>query len=340
MDGRRVTAGGRVVVGGAINTDLVGRTARYPRQGETVTGTSFAMFGGGKGGNQAVAAVRSGANVSIVGGVGDDAFGYDRLADLVGDGIDTTAVQRIAGVSSGVALIEVEDGGDNRILYVPGATLVVEPGWAVAALGPEPIAVLLLTLELGPLVIDALLDRARRDGATVVLNATPEPKRAVVLLGQIGVLIVNESEALALAGDDGIENTAVHDWAAIAGTLRDRGATAVLITLGGQGALWVDAHGATSVPAPPVEVVDTTGAGDSLCGAFAAAIALGEPWAQAVRLGVAAGSLACTVAGAQPSVPTRAAIDRLLSRPGGMTEPWPEKRRVVDGQTGDPSSGR
>jgi len=316
---RRQVPGGRVVVGGAINTDLVGRTARYPRQGETVTGTGFAMFGGGKGGNQAVAAARSGATVSIVGGLGDDAFGDARLADLIADGIDTSVVQRIPGATSGVALIEVEDGGDNRILYVPGATLLVDPERAVAALGPEPIVVLLLTLELEPAVIDALIDRARSDGGSVVLNATPEPERAAGLLGRADVLIVNETEAIALTGDDRIGDADIPDWATIAETLRHRGATAVLITLGGHGALWMDADGATMVPAQAVEVVDTTGAGDSLCGAFAAAIALGEPWPDAVRLGVAAGSLACTVAGAQPSIPTTAAIDRSLSRPGGMT---------------------
>ncbi len=311
---RRQVPCGRVVVGGAINTDLVGRTARSPRQGETVTGTSFAMFGGGKGSNQAVAAARSGAIVAMVGGVGDDAFGDDRLADLVADGIDTAAVERIAGVSSGVALIEVEDGGDNRILYVPGATLLVEPERAVAALGAEPIAVLLLTLELEPAVIDALIGRARTDGAVVILNATPEPERAASLIDQVDALIVNETEALALAGDDGSSDTPASDWTAIATMFRDRGTQGVLITLGGKGALWVDGDGATMVPAPAVEVVDTTGAGDSLCGAFAAALAIGETRPDGVRLGVAAGSLACTVAGAQPSVPTRAEIDRFLTQ--------------------------
>ena len=319
MSPQRQVPRGRVVVGGAINTDLVGRTARSPRQGETVTGTSFAMFGGGKGGNQAVAAARLGATVSIVGGVGDDAFGDDRLADLVADGIDTSAVERIAGVSSGVALIEVEDGGDNRILYVPGATLLVDPERAVAAVGAEPIAVLLLTLELEPAVIDALISRARTNGAPVIINATPEPKRAARLFGQVDVLVVNETEALALAGDVYFGDSPVPDWTAIANMLRDRGAQGVLITLGGEGALWVDGAGATMVPAPAVEVVDTTGAGDSLCGAFAAALALGETWSDAVRLGVAAGSLACTVAGAQPSVPTRAEIDWLLTQTGVAT---------------------
>ena len=300
------------MVGGAINTDLVARTPQYPRQGETVTGSSFAMFGGGKGGNQAVAAARSGASVGIVGGVGDDAFGSARLADLVADGIDTSAVQAVAGASSGVALIAVEGAGDNRILYVPGATLLIDAATVLDDLGDATIAVLLLTLELARPVIEALIGRARSDAALVILNATPEPSRACDLLGLVDVLIVNEGEALAMSGDDG-NGTDATDWAMIANDLRDRGAGAVLITLGGDGALWVDGDGASMVSAPAVTVVDTTGAGDSLCGAFAAAIALGESRPDAVRLGVAAGSLACTVAGAQPSVPTRAAIDQLLT---------------------------
>ncbi len=311
-DGRIDGPTGWVVVGGAINTDLVARTAQYPRRGETVTGSRFAMFGGGKGGNQAVAAARSGAAVSIVGGIGDDTFGAARLADLTADGIDTSTIQTIPGASSGVALIAVEDAGDNRIVYVPGATLLIEATRVLDHLSDAPIAVLLLTLELERPVLEALIGRAMSDGALVVLNATPEPRRASDLLRLVDVLIVNEGEALAISGDEG-SGDAVIDWRPIADGLRVRGAGAVLITLGGAGALWVDADGAATVSAPAVTVVDTTGAGDSLCGAFAAAVALGASRLDAVRLGVAAGSLACTVAGAQPSVPTRAAIDRLLT---------------------------
>ncbi len=303
------SGGGRVVVGGAINTDLVGWTDRYPQRGETVTGTGFAVFGGGKGGNQAVAAARSDAKVAIIGGVGEDAFGRERLADLVAEGIATSGVQRFRHASSGVALIAIEDG-DNRILYVPGATLLVDADHAVGALGDEPISVLLVTLELERPVLDGLIARTRRDGGIVVLNATPEPERAASLLPAVDILIVNEGEALALLGREPADQ---EDWPAVAAGLRKRGASAVLVTLGANGALWVDEAGSQSFPAPAVDVVDTTGAGDSLCGAVAAAVARGSPATEAVRLGVAAGSLACAVAGAQPSIPTLAAIEQLLS---------------------------
>ena len=300
---------GRVAVGGAINTDLVATTERYPETGETVTGTGFSMFGGGKGGNQAVAVARSGAPVVMVGGVGDDAFGAARLDDLETDGVGTRAVQRISGVSSGVALIEVEAGGDNRILYVPGATLHVDADRAVAELGEEPIAVLLLTLELAPAVMDRLITRAGDDDALIVVNATPEPERAAALFDRVDVLIVNETEALALSGSP-VDPS--RDWSEVAVRLRERGAGAVLITLGGDGALWLDDDGPQMVAAPAVTVVDTTGAGDTVCGAFVAALARGAAVRDAVRIGVTAGSLACTVAGAQPSIPTRAAIDRMM----------------------------
>lgn len=308
------TRTGRIVVAGAINTDLVATTGRYPERGETVTGDRFRMFGGGKGANQAVAAARSGAMVAVVGAVGDDAFGRERLAGLTADGIETDAVQVVTGESSGVALIAVEAGGDNRILYVPGASARVDPVAAVAALGDGPIAALLLTLELAEPVIRGLIARSRRDGAIVVLNATPEPRRAAALLPDVDVLIVNEGEALALA-DHGAPAAGEVDWAAVAAALHARGAAAVLITLGSAGARWFDGGGrGQAVAAPPVEVVDTTGAGDTLCGAFTAALVGGLSPLDAVRHGVVAGSLACTGAGAQPSIPTAAAIEAAIER--------------------------
>ncbi|HEV2527999.1 MAG TPA: ribokinase [Thermomicrobiales bacterium] len=301
---------GRVVVGGAINTDLVATTGRAPGRGETVTGTGFAIYGGGKGANQAVAAARSGADVVIIGGVGDDAFGRDRLAELEADGIATNAVSRVGSHASGVALITVEQDGDNRILYVPGATLAVDADHAIAVLDSQPVAVLLLTLELAPEVIDRLIARARDDGATIILNATPEPEGASRLLGQVDVLVVNETEALALARLDGNRET-TPDWEQIGLDLVAQGPGAVVLTLGGAGAMVVTVERVSRIPAIVVDVVDTTGAGDTLCGALAAALARGLSLEDAVRHGVVAGSLACTVAGAQPSIPR---LDEIVSR--------------------------
>ncbi len=301
---------GRVLVGGAINTDLVATTPRAPDRGETVSGTGFAIYGGGKGANQAVAVARSGAQVAIVGGVGDDTFGRDRLADLNAERIGTGTVQTVVGQPSGVALITIERGGDNRIVYVPGATLALDPELVASGIGEEPIAVLLLTLELAPEVVDQLVERARRDGATVILNATPEPEGAARLLDRIDVLVVNESEALALRGDDLAAGD--DEWERIGRDLVAQGPTAVVLTIGADGAVLVTREQASRIPAIPVDVVDTTGAGDTLCGALSASLARGQSLEEAVRHGVVAGSLACTRHGAQPSIPTLAQIQRLI----------------------------
>lgn len=295
----------RVLVAGAINSDLVSRVTRVPGPGETVTGDGFAIFGGGKGANQAVAAARSGARVSLLGAVGGDAFGRDRLSELAVERIDVSAVAVIAGAASGTASIWVEPGGENRILYVPGATTKVTERAALDLIERMRPAVVLTTLELPVPVLTALFTRARALGITVVLNATPEPEAGRGLLALVDVVIVNEPEAAAMLGGD----AGGTDGTEAARGLLESGPKSVVLTLGGEGATLIDASGTESVAAPAVEVVDTTAAGDALCGAFAAELATGKSPAEALRYGVVAGSLAVTRQGAQPSIPTRAQID-------------------------------
>lgn len=315
----------RVVVGGAINTDLVSRTARIPERGETVTGRSFAIFGGGKGANQAVAAARSGAPVVMVGAVGRDDFGTQRLSDLSSEGINLDAVATLDGVASGVAQIFVEDSGDNRILYVPGSTMAVTVSVVGAALPPGTTGVLLLTLELPAAVRDELIRRARALGMRVVLNATPEPDEALNVLRDIDVLIVNEAEALALAGSAGSTSRATDspvdagDWSALGRRLLSLGPGGGVLTLGDAGARLFERDREVAVSAPAVDVVDTTGAGDALCGALAARLAAGDTLDDALRWGVAAGSLTCTVSGAQPAIPGTDAIAAMRERVGTLT---------------------
>lgn len=309
-----------VVVGGAINTDLVSRTPRSPERGETVTGRSFAIHGGGKGANQAVAAARSGASVVMVGAVGRDDFGAQRLRELASEGIALDAVTTLDDVASGVAQIFVEDSGDNRILYVPGATLSVAPSVAETAVPLDTTGVLLLTLELPALVRGALIRRGKAAGMRIVLNATPEPEAAIDVLPDIDVLIVNEPEARALAAADEAtdptrrEDRELEKWSALGRRVLAMGAGRVVLTLGDDGARLVAPHREVTVVAPSVSVVDTTGAGDALCGAFAARLAAGDTLEDALRWGVAAGSLACTVSGAQPSIPGAGAIAAMLDR--------------------------
>jgi len=301
-----------VLVIGSSNTDLVCRATRIPAPGETITGRSFATFAGGKGANQAVAAARAGARVTFVGARGDDDLGIAREADLLAEGIGIDRLRVIPGVSSGVALIVVDDRGENQIVYVPGANSQISVDDARSAVRDVEHRVLSLTFEV-PVETVAFAVQQKSDDALVVLNAAPYDERLVDLLGYLDVLICNEVEASALLGQPVSDATAIDAASAIL----ERGPRSVVLTLGPSGAFAADASGAWHSPAPPVESVDTTGAGDAFCGALCAWLADGRSLREAVRAGVAAGSLAVTREGAQPALPTRGAIICALDALGG-----------------------
>jgi ribokinase len=291
-----VTAAKQVLVAGAINTDLVARVAKAPDAGETVTGSTFAIFGGGKGANQAIAAARSGASTTMFGALGDDDFGRQRRADLDAEGIDTESVVRSTTAASGVALIVVEEEtGQNRISYVPGATMTLTTEQARAAIARVQPQVVLTTLEPPPETLAALLDAGKQLGATIVLNATPEAIGAKPLLDRIDVLVVNETEAEDLLGhavsaDNGEE--AARSLAAL-------GPGTVVITLGAAGAVVAKSGETASFPAPRVDVVDTTGAGDAFNGVLAAGLAAGLELGEAARRAVEAATASVRLAGAR-----------------------------------------
>jgi len=310
MSGPADPAPGSVLVAGAINTDLVARVAKAPDAGETVTGSTFAIFGGGKGANQAIAAARSGAPTAMFGALGDDDFGRQRRADLDGEGIDTDSVARSSTAPSGVALIVVEEEtGQNRISYVPGATMTLTSDQARAAVERVRPVVVLTTLEPPPETLDALLDASKQRGATIVLNATPEAIGAKPHLDRIDVLVVNETEAEDLLGNA----VSATNGEEAARSLAALGPVTVVVTLGAAGAAVAHGGQTASFPAPQVDVVDTTGAGDAFCGAFAANLARGADPFLAARTGVVAGSLATTIPGAYPGIPRREAIEGMLA---------------------------
>jgi len=300
-----------VLVAGAINTDLVARVRQAPAAGETITGLAFNVYGGGKGANQALSAVRSGAPTAVLGAVGPDDFGAARLADLRADGVDVESVAIIEGVASGVALITVESSGQNRIAYIPGATMKITLAQARAALARVRPAVVLSTLELPHEALAALFADARASGARVILNATPEPGDGASLVPLTDVLIVNETEAKELLGTDTSD-----DWDGVAKSLQALGPEWVIITLGKDGAFGRFGGRTTAASAPIVDAIDTTGAGDSFCGAFAARLADGALPEEALAAAVAAGSISVTVEGAQRSMPTRSQIEAMLARGG------------------------
>lgn len=305
----------RVVVVGSVNLDLVSTVPRLPAAGETVLGSDVAYQPGGKGGNQAVAAARLDADTLLVAAVGDDSFGADLREALLAEGLPATGVTTIEGTPTGIAMIVVDGDGGNLIVVAPGANARLAAG-RIDVVPDEfwPGAVLLLQLEIP---LDTCLHaatRARRAGASVVLNAAPLSKTddpvLAELLGAVDVLVVNQVEAASLAGLD-------TDWAGVAATLRSRGPAAVVVTLGADGAVAVDDDGTRTQPAYPVHAVDTTGAGDSFCGTLAVALAEQRPLAEAVRRGCAAGALSATKLGAQPGLPTGAELEAFLA---GRTE--------------------
>jgi ribokinase len=300
---------GTVLVCGAINTDLVAYVDRAPESGETITGRSFEMHGGGKGANQAVAAARSGARVCMLGGVGKDDFGDARRAGLAADGIETTRIQVFDDVSSGVALITVESSGENRISYIPAASLEVTPEHAretVESVLPELV---LAANELSLACHKAVFGWASENGVPVVFNVAPYSDESRELLPLVDTLIVNRGEARALL------NEADQDCPPeeLGRGLVALGANRVVVTLGADGVIGVSGNHLIRIEGIDIDAVDTTGAGDTFCGAFAARMNQGATFEDALRYGNAAGALSVTRRGAQPSIPTRAEVDRLLS---------------------------
>jgi ribokinase len=302
---------GRVVVVGSANTDFVVRVPRLPTPGETVLGGAFATAAGGKGANQAVAAARLGAAVTFVARLGRDAWGDAALAGYAAEGIECHHLTRDEAHASGVALIVVDARGENLIAVAPGANAALRPGHVAAAEAAIREAdVLLAQLEVPLETVAAAVALARRHGVRVVLNPAPAQPLPDTLVAGV-VLTPNETEAARLLGE-GVGPEPNRSAEAAAGRLLARGAEAVVVTLGARGALVATAAGSRPVPGFRVEAVDTTAAGDAFNGALAAALARGEALEAAVREACAAGAVAATRAGAQPSLPRPVDLRLLL----------------------------
>ena len=303
--------GPRIVVVGSINMDLVARVRRLPEPGQTVHGESFAQIPGGKGANQAVAAARLGAECAMVGRVGDDQLAAPLRDQLAGCGVSVERVAATADTSSGVALISVEQGGENAIVIVAGANGRLTPADIAAAEGAiEGADGLLVQMEIPPETVEAAVAAAGRHGVRAILDPAPAPERVAEPLFRADVWCPNRAEAEAITG------LAVTD-AESAGTaalwLAERGVGLPVITLGAEGAILLDEAGeAQRIPSPAVRAVDATAAGDAFAGALAVALGRGRAAPEAVRYACAAGALAASREGAQPGMPDRAAVDAAL----------------------------
>lgn len=299
-----------VLVVGSSNTDMVLRVPRIPGSGETVLGSAFAMAAGGKGANQAVAAARAGGRVTFVARVGDDVFGGRALANFQADGIDTRFVFSTAGAPSGIALINVDDMGENSISVASGANALLSAA-DVEAAGPAFVSadILLVQLESPLETVEAAVARSTEAGVPVILNPAPARPLGDGLLRSIAVLTPNEREAEFLTGvavgdESGAREAAVR--------LRARGVVSVIITLGERGAWASSPDFEGLVPAFEANPVDTTAAGDVFNGALAVAIAEREPMREALRFASAAAALSVARPGAQPSAPGRREIEAFL----------------------------
>lgn len=296
------------VVFGSANMDVVMEVPRLPRLGETLSGRRAALYPGGKGANQAVGAARLGGEVAFCGKVGRDAFGETLLAGLRGAGVDTSAVGIEAGVATGVACIFVTSAGENAIALSPGANARVDKRYAEALLARLSAAsVLLLQLEIPTATTGHLLRRLPLKRPLVILDPSPAQDLSGLPLARIDILTPNRGELEALTGRSDPRDGGRR--------LVEQGVRNVICKAGADGAYWICEGRSVHVPAVPIDPVDTTGAGD----AFNAALAWGVqsmsigrtlPWA------VAAGALAATRPGAQPSLPTREELDTFRDQVG------------------------
>ena len=298
-----------VFVVGSINQDFVLKVERRPEPGETVTGAELALFPGGKGGNQAIAAARLGADVAILGRVGEDPFGRELVVNLRDNGVDTSRVEAVTDVPTGSAFITVTPDGENAIVVSPGANRRFGPAEIRAASEDLRKARLLLAqLEVEVEAVEMAAYTVAGNGGRVLLNLAPPREVSGDFIRLSDPLIVNEHEAAFLLGED------AQTPEESAGKLLDLGPPSAVVTLGGAGAILATENSSWHFPAPEVQVVDTTGAGDAFVGALAAKLAEGTPLEEAVPYAVLAGAVAVMREGAQGSLPTPEDVEKFSDR--------------------------
>lgn len=285
-----------IYVVGSINTDLVINTPYIPKAGETLTGSGFFTAHGGKGANQAVAAARLGGKVTMCGCVGNDDFGLLSRESLKKEGIDVENVRVIDGVPTGTAVIIVENG-NNRIILDKGANACLTEKDIDKVLGNAKTGDIYLTQLENPIEIIAYgLKKAKEKGMYVVLNPAPANKEITPYLSYCDLITPNESELELLGGRE---------------KLLEKVET-LLITLGGNGFEITTKDDVQKYPCMKVAVVDTTAAGDTLCGGLVVKMAEGKPLAESAKFGSKAASIACTKKGAQPSIPIRNEVEQII----------------------------
>lgn len=299
----------KIVVVGSANTDMVVKAATLPLPGETLLGRTFFMNAGGKGANQAVAAARLGGNVILVAKVGNDIFGKQTIEGLQKENIATDFVFTDDTAPSGIALIMVNEEGENCIVVAPGANANLLPADIETVNAINEAAIILMQLEIPLATIEAVLIRAKATNQRVIINPAPAQPLSDELLNGLFLITPNETEATLLTGVTVTDQATASKAADI---FLNKGVQNVIITLGKQGAYFKNRNEQFKVAAPVVQAKDTTAAGDTFSGALTVALTENMDWQQAIQFAVTAASISVTRLGAQASVPFRNEID--LSR--------------------------
>ncbi len=303
---------------GSVNMDVITRTPRFPRPGETLTGTSLSFMPGGKGANQAVALARLGARVEMVGAIGGDILGGRYGSVLAGEGVGIRGLAILSGATTGTASIAVSDTGENEIVIVPGANARVTPEFVRNNAGLiESAGFLLVQLEIP---LDSVLEAcrlARRAGTRVILDPAPAPTAPLPeeLYSLVDVITPNETEAALLTGADTATEEGIEKAAR---TLLSRGVKTVVVKAGARGAYCAEGSSFIRVPGFSVTTVDTVAAGDSFNAALAFALSRGDSLTRAIRYANAVGAISTTREGAQSAMPTQAELADFLAKPGNV----------------------
>jgi ribokinase len=296
-----------LLVVGSLNMDLVVQVPHHPHPGETVLGSDYLTFSGGKGANQAVAAARAGAGVEMLGLVGSDPFGPQLHEAVQMAGVGTTYLKKISG-PSGIALISINPQGENMIVVSPGANAQLTPE-QIPTQALRNAGMIMMQMEIPIATVRYVTALADEYGIPVLLNPAPLHSQTTDLLNQISLLVLNETEASQLLQ---APLSSPEQALAAAQQLRQRGTEKVVITLGAVGLVYSAPEGHGHLPAFPVSVVDTTAAGDGFCGALAAALVTQQSWEAALSFAAAAAALTVTRHGAQASLPTHEEITDFL----------------------------
>ncbi len=305
-----------IVIFGSINMDLVAHASRIARPGETIFGSDFSTVPGGKGANQAVAVARLGGDARMLGAVGDDGFGHESRTSLASYGVETSGIVTSPG-ATGVALILLDAHGENSITVISGANMrLTHTHLDTVAAALINATHLLLQLEIPIELVIAAAQMARARGVTVILDPAPAPEGGIPaeLYAACDVITPNETETALLTG---IEPHDLSRCAAAAERLHQRGCAHVIIKRGSQGVYWSHAGTGSIVPGFVVPVVDTVAAGDCFNGALAVSLAEGILMALGLRFATASAAMSVTKPGAQPSMPSRAEVEKFLEQHRG-----------------------